>query len=789
MKQKIIAVFSSVSECQSDKVLENVESWEGTFKQAWENDSDEWIELTRMLPVPSCEQETVIEFDKLTAVSQESIPFSCLVFLSKVASGKLNARFWADQLSPEAVRLCAGLVNLHDLAREEQSAFVKDCLDDLQHNVVSTLVYYPITLVGIALYHPDLVRFEGVKCQIKGGLEVPILNLRERIISWSYKDARKSLSTLLERGKDRKDEALKLLGNALGSCAESVATLLRLSLQEGLKMPYEALLNSLLFPIPDQLLVDDSEVDNLVLVALQNERAFSERDRLAILRHFSFSSRGASRLFKEFCVDMMNLADTDREEVFRLWSRYLVPEDEFIFGWYFLHAQSRTRNEMLFGADLDARINSLKKHLINGWYEKDFMHHHSRLQEEAWNKLHGRRRAWIEFFRSIISLIEIESKGYYGRKRDFQEISVRQRAALEALKKQPEAVPVAVRGILDLAENHWNQLDPIILGLPKKSVVKVLSEYTAGRVNGPHAKRFHAEVLLRHLKGEPLAGQGWAEAGGSGLLDAVENLIEVSRSRIPRDRSQTWLGDIGIESLWRGAIDVACKEFGHTFDHWGGHYEHEPVFDLAAAIARHLEDTNKTILKWLTDRRTPPISISLSVRRFQVRQKGGAAGEGGPSGTRADLGLIFDCDVPGLAQAAHVTLIQAKSLWKRKWSHGWERSVPIDTTQLEGLLRVSEHAHYMFMFNIELIPAPLIVPARFLQDVLAAQSTNTVPIPVLIRAAKDLPSFIVHDVVGLWTGDPDQQLVKKARAGTDDGVGPWVAIDIRVSANERQEDL
>ncbi|MEW6367744.1 MAG: hypothetical protein AB1714_24195 [Acidobacteriota bacterium] len=660
----------------------------------------------------------------------------------------------------------------------------------MRQNLVDAISYYPVTLLGVALYHPDIVRFEGGTCLVTGGLEVPVLELRKRLLGWNElpKHARESLSALLRRIKDRRDEALRLLGDALGLDAESTARLLRLTLEQGLEMPYEALLMHFLDPIPEQQLAENTEVERLVLAALQKGEFFSKRDRLRVLRQCQFPSRAASRLMREFCTDLNPLVEDHRRESFRLWAGYLVPEDEFAFAWYFLHAQSNTRNEPLFGADLDARIGSLEDYLLHQPFRMDHMRHHDRMQEEAWNKVHARRRAWIEFFRAIMSLLEMESRGYYGRRLDLREAAVRQGAAVEALKKQREAVPVAVRGILDLAENHWNQLDPIVLGLPRKSVARALSEYVAEHKNGPHTKRFHAEVLLRHLKGEPLTGEGRPSVGGSGLLDAVENLIEVSRSRVPRDRSQTWLGDIGVESLWRGAVDVACKEFGHTFNHWGGHYEHEPVFHLAATMVRHLEDTNKTIKEWLSDRRTPPISISLSVRRFQVRQKGGAAGEGGPSGTRADLGLIFDCEVPGLAQAAHVTLIQAKSLWKKNWSQGWEGSVPIDTTQLDALLKVSEHSHYMFMFNTELAPAPLIVPARFVQDVLAAQSTSTVPVPVLIRAAKDLPSFLVHDVVGLWTGDSDRQLVEKARAGTDDGVGPWVAIEIRVSAGHEKPE-
>lgn len=778
-------LLSDVRACSARRARAQVEAWINGFGQLWTGDSEQWIALTASLPFPRGADRTKVTvetFDAAVSSPSEIFPPPLLIFLTAIARAKLSARYWKNQLSREAVELCAGLVNLHRIVSHSRSALIKPLVGDLRNDLAQALATYPITLLAIGTHHPNLVQFDGQECSVIGGLHVQVNQLREQLLGSSNVsvDARNSLSIFLRQIEARTDDALRLLKDGFMFDAENAAHLLRLALAEKLDMPCDLMLRSFLDTIPEQQMADGSQFEQLVMSGLPDDGTFPEANCLSIVQHCPFSSRRVSNRLAHVCREMQRFSDDTRRNAFRLWAAYLAPEDEFRYGWTFFHAQSSFQGKHLFGESVDDRASSLEGYVVHSLMELEFRSHHRHERNRgAWHATVERRQAWVEFFRAVMSLLAMNARRYRADV-NIEEIAVRQLAAIAALAPHSDAAAVAIRGVLDLAEEHWSYLDPIVLGLPQEVVVATLAEYAKFHRTGPDTKRFHAEALLRHAQGEPLPARPDVTES-SGILGAVENLIEVSRSRMSRDRSETWLGDIGVESLWRGATEAACKEFAPWFDAEGGQDEHELVFFLATKITDHLRVTNSTIHNWLTDRWTIPLLMDVSVRRFQRKEKEGAPGEGGPSGVHADLGLIFICDVPGLAQTSRVTLIQAKKCWVAKGVTALPGTLPVEEAQLHGLLRRSDHGHYLFLFPSVFAPTPLIVPAKFVKDVLRAQNSKAIPVPVIMRAAKDLPSFLIHDVMGLWTGDTDEDVLRAAQAGGPQGVGPKVMIEIRVS--------
>jgi hypothetical protein len=290
---------------------------------------------------------------------------------------------------------------------------------------------------------------------------------------------------------------------------------------------------------------------------------------------------------------------------------------------------------------------------------------------------------------------------------------------------------------------------------------------------------------LSHVRGDKPQPVPHGSGNDAGILGAVENLIAASRTHLPHDQSQIWLGDVAIESLWLGAMEAATKEFAAQFDSQFGQDEHEHVAVLADALARHLNATNATVNVWLDHRRAIPAFLNVSVRRFPKTAKKPLPQEGGRSGVQADLAILMTCEIPELAIADRVTLLQAKKIEKNRGGQTWQDVVKLNRQQLSRLIAISDDAHYLFMLHSELGRGPLILPSRMVSDVLGAQTSPAIPLPIILRASKPLSPFLLHDIIGLWTGDTSQKLIESIRQGMDEGQGPRILIE--VTLKHRQE--
>lgn len=582
MTQEFDELLEEVEAFADGNVSDAVDAWSEAFQKIWTNADGQWSSLTKVLPVPPDRQTCVENFEALvTSLPPDVLPLPVLVFLSNIASGQFDARYWVHQCSEEAVRFCAGVVNLWSLANASPSELVKPFLNKLREDIVGALRSYPATLLALSLHQPALVQFDDGVCRVHGGLEIPIASLRDRLLE--NKNSVSSLAGLLERkgkndgelgeqpGDEGQNRILNLLSDGLKVDAAGATDLMRLAIDQKLTMPYQAMLSHFLDPVPDEQLSENSAFERLVMAALTSDELFPKDELLPVVEHCPFPSPWVSGHFVKLCRDFNGLDNRVQKRAFRLWAGYLTPKDVFTYAWHFLHAEQHTGGDGLFGKCVDERVDQLDAYFVHDRIEIGLLrsHHRRNRDQEEWQDEVRAAKGWVEFFRAIVSLLELRPSSYRGDI-DLQEAGVRQAAADDALRPYPDAMRVAIHGILDLAEDHWSRLDPIVLGFPQSVAVAGLQDYAQTSRQVTHTKRYHAEALLRHAEGRTIGPSEPAIPPGSGLLAAVENLIQVSHSRMPRERSQTWLGDIGLETLWLGAADAACREFAPTFDTEGG---------------------------------------------------------------------------------------------------------------------------------------------------------------------------------------------------------------------------
>ena len=463
----------------------------------------------------------------------------------------------------------------------------------------------------------------------------------------------------------------------------------------------------------------------------------------------------------------------DKVAVLRIWPHYLVPSDAFNFCWHILFWSPKDKQ---FGTTLEERFTTLSNLLVAPFPVRRLETGAHRQRQTS----HNWRKWFLDLFKAVGGLVEGDRWH-----RSPEEEWIRQNEVVELLAAEPGHLKPVVWGILNEGKGHWDTLDSIILGLPTGPAIECLEEYVNDH-RDTCDEFFHAKRLIAHLRGEvPVLHQA---IGPSGLLGAVENLIQASRTKLPDLRARTWLGDAGIESLWLGAIQKGITEFETYLTSHYGHDEHEHVAVLADKMATCLNATNSTVSQWLQQKHSVPLFINASVRRFAKTAPDDFPQEGGAAGLQADIGFLLDCDVPGMMKTRRITLVQAKKLKQVKKPDRWDAGFHFkgkEETQLKRLIQQSQHAHYLFFIHPELGFPSLLLPAMTVQDSCNSNGARQVALPVVRNGGMPIPEFMLYGIIGLWTGDEDTNLIRECQRGAEIGQGPRLIIEVRISSEGR----
>jgi hypothetical protein len=195
--------------------------------------------------------------------------------------------------------------------------------------------------------------------------------------------------------------------------------------------------------------------------------------------------------------------------------------------------------------------------------------------------------------------------------------------------------------------------------------------------------------------------------------------------------------------------------------------------------------TDAIVSQWLRQKQALPLFVNASVRRLPKTAPGDFAQEGGPGGLQADLGMLMTCDVPGMMKAQRLTLIQAKKLRRvegpERWGTGFHFKGK-EYTQLERLLLLSQQAHYLFFISPDLGCPSLVLPAFTVKDSCKSAAAQSVPLSVVRNGGVSIADFMLHGIIGLWTGDENEKLIAKCKEGCEIGQGPRIMIEIRISS-------
>ena len=253
------------------------------------------------------------------------------------------------------------------------------------------------------------------------------------------------------------------------------------------------------------------------------------------------------------------------------------------------------------------------------------------------------------------------------------------------------------------------------------------------------------------------------------------------RSRLSYDRRQMWLvSDQGHRLSLIHAVEETEDHFLRWYNSQYGQDEHEHVSVFIDNLIQHANAISEQPNRNDKHQTTTP-TVLVQIRRVPRRAPAGLPQEGGTCGWHCDLGVIFRANVPDFAAADRITLIQAKKIAPPHLAVG------IDRHQMDRLIEKSPHAHYLFFVHRSFLPnrwqrpCTVFLPALTVADILRAQNSDTIPVDVVLAAGKDLRAFLLQDIVGLWTGDPNPDLITQARRGNEVGQGPLELVELELT--------
>jgi hypothetical protein len=279
----------------------------------------------------------------------------------------------------------------------------------------------------------------------------------------------------------------------------------------------------------------------------------------------------------------------------------------------------------------------------------------------------------------------------------------------------------------------------------------------------------------------------------TGAVDPVENLALVEAHRhmdAPafRGTSRTWLGDAQLEGLMAAAFASAATSLADEVRLTASAGEETLVARLFERLrGACLEVTKQAkILARETDR-AERLRVKLD-HRFVGKKEEGEGGLADDVRFSTDVTLIVKArSGSGHVLGERATLIQAKRM-RRGGSPPDYEHYTVDLGQVRDIAKQTTSSFLLAVGPQSRGVVMPVIPARlFLDRFDEGQATKRLDVITMAVNGRSLADWLVDDVIGLWTGDPRERVIAKAREGGGDQATLLVEIEVALEPNTSAE--
>jgi len=261
------------------------------------------------------------------------------------------------------------------------------------------------------------------------------------------------------------------------------------------------------------------------------------------------------------------------------------------------------------------------------------------------------------------------------------------------------------------------------------------------------------------------------------LLDVLASSVDRRRDVFPRPLAgpaASWLGDTDLESLIRGSVQLAQREFAEVVRDQGAAEEEGLTQQLLALLTKHFDRINHVVE--ISGARRAPAQVALA-QRTVPKQEEKIIG--------ADLGIVVRAELPGTLATRFGDLVQVKKTLLLSSPRLRTDSWRIEADQLTTLLRHSATATYWLIRQTGEV---LVAPAKLLMALYEGRraprpATFTARYSHLRHAAIPLEQHLLDLTIGMWTGSSAPGTLSVAD-GTSSRTRPRHILEITVRRSE-----
>ncbi|QHP70449.1 hypothetical protein EI171_26060 [Bradyrhizobium sp. LCT2] len=323
-----------------------------------------------------------------------------------------------------------------------------------------------------------------------------------------------------------------------------------------------------------------------------------------------------------------------------------------------------------------------------------------------------------------------------------------------------------------------------LLGDDRAVLFTILELYSEGLNKAMESFRDHPSEIVQ-LRAKAVLDLANGEPDAAELL-CIPRGVRVDAGKPREQQSVTWIGDARIEGLIKRALGDAAREFGEEVRRTVDSGEESHVAILFERLRHALREISARLAATAAETdASERLELKLEHRIVGKHEEGG---EGvGTDRFSADVCLIFEARYAGAQPfARRASFLQAKRLHRRGSARDIEY-YPVDPTQLEDLAGQTL-ASFLLLIGptSEGIDMP-IIPARLFLDLAErGMQANQISPPAAARIAQSLSTWLVEDVIGLWTGDWNDAIVNRA-AGSE-GREPYLLANLSAEIVRRGPD-
>lgn len=274
---------------------------------------------------------------------------------------------------------------------------------------------------------------------------------------------------------------------------------------------------------------------------------------------------------------------------------------------------------------------------------------------------------------------------------------------------------------------------------------------------------------------------------GPDLVDLLTRRREIAGASMdaPLPATRTWVGDARIERLIETTLDEVAHAAGAAIGKTLDSGEETHVMLLFERLRESFDRMTDRLAKLAAETHANErLTLRLDYRVVGKQEEGNAGV--GTDRFSTDICLIFEAREAGQCFAHRASLLQAKRLYRNKNSPAVDY-YPIKADQLADLAGQTMASFLLLLgptCNGTAIP---VIPAQLVLDLIERGEPSTQMAPAQAsRLGKAIGTWLVEDIIGLWAGDWDEEIITRAKGGPNRE--PYLLVEVIVDRVRRGQD-